>query len=494
MGGMRRLFFTLFLFLTACGDSPPSETLAIPSTDDLNRRQLERYERAHRPVFVSWDKIDSSLHQFNFETCEDCPVSFGHFITQTEEVDDSLPKPARVIRTGNCQGAMVSENLFLTSRHCLPKDLQEKEKNCTGRIKILLSSLGNLESKTLECEKIVDFAPGFEDFAIENPQPDWALVETKESIATRFNPVDSSGLTEGDLLYGWIPLISPDSEKIDLIKIECQAIQRSLKLPEFLNDQSPIALLKCDRDITKGFSGTALFRKSEEGYKAVAVLSHLWDTQVNKEDIIVAKYIVASNNSCIPDGENDVPETCDFKPSKTAALKRQLVLEALETQRQKILDELKGFLEDESQPVQWALTDPDNISQMPKGYPEYLQSLKSVHYPHLPKKNRKFLFQSMIPIFAQCIKKEVIAENAELKLRQGISPSIRLDLVKNGRRQLVARHWLRNVPIEIRLNRQDNNTYVLSRMGPPLPPMNRPQNRIVSERFSHLSVQIPPCP
>lgn len=489
---MRFLCFTLIFALTACGNNAVPDGVSSPSTEELNHQQEDRFNRAHRPYFVSWDDREKAQSLFEFITCENCPTSFGQLITKTVEIDGKRPKPTPMLRTGNCQGSFIGEDLFLTSRHCLPADLQKVGKDCRGRVEVLMPALADSKSELITCKEVVDLIAQ-EDVDEKVPQPDWALLRMNTKLETRKTSYQSEGIEDSQSLLAWVPVVDPVNEKFNLQKITCVAIQKSLRLPEFLEKQSPIALLKCDRDITKGFSGTVLFRQSEGNWEATAVVSHLWDTQMKKEEILASQYIVASNLSCLPIEGQDLPEACQFSVEDRERLKEKIIIDHLTAERDKIFRDLEGFINDDKQPVVWATTPLDRISELPEGYPDYLNSMQRVHYPHLRAGNRKYYFRALIPIYAKCVKKEVLTNEPRSVLRRGLVPVISLSLVKSDHRQVQVRHQKRMLPIEVMGNRDAPNTFIMSRRGPLLDYV-RPRDHLMAERFTHLNAQIPICP
>ena len=481
-----------FLFLIACGGSNKANVSTLPSTESLNQEQEDKFQKAHKPMEVKWDQLDSFLPFFK-KSCENCPPSFGHFLGQLTETEGTT-----TYRTSfNCQGGLVAEDLFLTNRHCLPEDLLNEGANCEGRAKIIFPEISDQHSlKVVECEKVIKISETHEGIPTDRPQPDWALIKLKETLKERFNEVDQNGIEDKEKLFAYSPLVDPSNNNVNMQKIECIAIQNSFRLPDYNHIMSPIVRLKCNRDFTKRFSGSLLYKNDDIDGEPVGIISHIWDKQINKEEIRVSPFVVATNFSCLTFGEDkELNPNCEFIATQRNSLKTKLLINANQEAHEFLVNSLDTFLADETQPVVWQKTDLEKISEMNSYYQDYLQKLESnISFNLFPKDKVKYFFHALIPINAKCLKKESVPEKDEII--QGKTPVISVSILRNSEDQVVPQQQLEWADYVITKSRHHSDKYFIE-IKPKLPPFKKPgnrQNRFMSERFHHNGSLLPICP
>lgn len=482
----------LLFFLGACSPDPAPQSVSTPSTEDLNKEQQDRYEKALKPRFVHFGEAEDHLPLFDFE-CEDCPVSFGQFIAT--KVDSTKEKPAR--KTSNCQGGLVDDDLFLTNRHCLPEELQEKGLSCEGQVKIIFPKVNDIEGEIVGCKEVVDFYARPQNLDRKEPQPDWALIKLDKKLKNRVTPMDKSPIPDQTEVVAFVPVAGQNPDYVELKQINCVSYQNTLSLPEYLDEISPVAFFECDQDVTKGYSGTLLFKKVEDGnenleLKPIATLSHIWDYQRNKEDIIVSKFIVASTFQCVS-GEDPLDEKCQFDHEKENSLKQELVLRKINPLKELIAQELTQYRTNEH-PILW---DDINIEEVKAG-----QSTKNIvaKWRHLiERENPRFLdesaratfFETLVQFQPRCLKKAHIpTPHKEVKTN---IPVMTLRVHRDSRNRVEVLHEVRHVPVEILVDAKDNSQYTFKRLEP-RPPFEASESSILSYRINHLATSVPPCP
>ncbi len=480
--------FVLLALLVACGPSPSPENSALPSTESLNQQQIQRYQQALKPAFFHWGEVEDNLPRYQFD-CADCPASVGQLFAMT--VDATQPKPVQI--TSSCFGGLISENQFLTSRHCIPDDLLVAEQSCENRIQVILPQTQSaLRIERVGCEKIVSFSAPVADLAIEEPQPDWAIIQLKQSFPERFIEMEPSPVPDQQELLAFVPLQDQDSMELILQKITCTSRQNTLAVPEYNSDISPIALLDCSQDITKGFSGSLLFKATDQGYRPVAALSHIHDTQINQEEIIVSRSVVASPFVCLPnDGEE--PESCGFDPSHHQSLKERLIIEALQAKNEEIKDRVEQILGD-NHPIVW---DPIDANKMEQGDGtvhllakwERIMSLRSNTLG--PAAKRTF-FETLVQVTPRCLRPDSRPDRT-----QGLEvftqmPLIRLRVQETASRQISVTFTVAPVAVQIFQDRENPEVYRLGvNRQTPEPP--HPPRALISAGVNHAATSLAVC-
>ena len=489
------IFFSINILLSACSDTPTpqKEKHAFPSTEALNKEQERRYEEADKPLFIPFSKVEESLENFKL-TCEDCPNSFGQLISRIIKVDPDGSKPKRLFYTANCQGGMIGENLFLTSLHCIPEDIAAKEASCSDRIKVILPELdGETPLQVLECEKVLSLSEKYPELSEKSPKPDWAIIELKQKVEKRWAPMDKEGINHKELFYSYIPLVNAKSGDFKIKKITCKALQSTIPLPDFSHPHSPIARFKCNTPITSGFSGTLLYRGENAEATPVAVMSHNLDTQVNKEDILISSFSIASNVTCLPPEEgSELHESCQFHPGKRNNLKEQLFVDALKEEKKIIQENLSQYLNPDN-PILWELTDLEKIDSLPQLYQVFFKKLLDQKHSFINDEANKWFFQTMVPIYPVCLKKDFIPDFVAKKETHTTVPVITLIALKNPDGQLEVQHRLKHLQVSLFTSPSKDDHYTFHKLAP-LKPFNPPRQPLKADRFSHLSAEIPVCP
>lgn len=499
---MKRSLFLNILLLSlaslfmACG---PSGEGQIPrdqglSTQDLNKQQEIQFKKTAKPLNFSWPKLDSQIGALQLSLNEG-PHSFGHLITKTVRIDQSSQKPKMFIKTGNCQGSLIAPNLFLTGRHCIPKDLQQKNASCQERIKVILPAISDeFPMEILECDKVLRLSQQTESLVVDDPQPDWAILKLMTKKSKRFIKPITSGIEDGEKLYSFIPLLDPETEQIKIHKVICEAKQNSLMLPEFEEANSVLAFLQCHQNITKGFSGSSLFKYSEKkGYQPVAVLSHLRDVQLNQETILVSKSIVASNFSCITEKKSKKTKNqshCQFDPAQRQKKKEKILIRKLKKLKKAVDESIADWLEDNETPVVWEEIQDDNWQDLPEEYLNYFNDNNETQHPILQAKNRALFTQIIVPIYAKCIRKDVLPEEGMPTRIPMKLPMIKASLYRSPSQKVRKGFELIEVNVEIRLGQ--NNHYILKPLSP-VTTFEVSKNLIIGGQFAHSSVYIPVC-
>ncbi len=480
--------FVLLTLLVACGSDNSTQISSLPSTESLNQQQIQRYQQASKPPFFHWGEVEDNLPRYQFD-CPDCPASVGQLVAMT--VDATQAKPVQI--TSSCFGGLIAADQFLTSRHCLPDDLQAAEQNCENRIQVILpqTHAGN-QIERVDCKKIISLSAPIADLASDEPQPDWAIIQLQHSFPERFTAMDPRPIPDQEELMAFVPLQKQDSADLILQKITCTSRQNSLAVPEYNSDISPIALLDCDQDITKGFSGSLLFKPTDEGYQPVAALSHIHDTQINQEEIIVSQSVVASPFACIP-ADDDLPDTCAYDPAQHQSLKEQLIIEALRAKNDEIKTRVEQILGD-NHPVEWDPIDMNNIEQ--GDGPAHLlakwERILNLRSNTVGTATKRAFFETLVQITPRCLRSESRPDRV-----QGVEvftqmPLIRLRVQETSSRQISVAFNVVPVAVQIFQDRENPEVY---RMGvnrqTPEPP--HPPRALFSAGVNHAATSLAVC-
>ena len=480
----------ILFFLTgiaACDSSPKAidiEQIFLNQKRQQQQKETqERLKKAERPMFVSWENFDDQIKQFDFD-CTDCPPSVGQVVVNWIEskVVDNIAR--QFLYSGNCQGGMISEDLFLTSRHCLPHDLQEKGASCEDRVKIVFPKNSDLSEREIAlCDEVVDIAPAITGLEVSDAQPDWTLLKLKKSYPKRVIDSSLDGIKDGQKLYAFIPLRSVENDYFDFETITCEAVQHTLLLSEFNNEKSPITLINCDKDLTQGFSGTLLFDGIGEDAKVVATLSHIWDEGRGLDKIMISRNAIASNLACILTEKNeDLPTECQFEPSQNLQFKQKAMKRVLDRAYTKSLKLFEEWIEKSDKSIQWMKINPSDIPNLPELYSNAFQTLHSSKNDFISLETRGLWSLTIIPYFAQCSKSK---EQKDLQL-----PAIHAQIITTDKGRLVPHISLRENPGKLHYN-DGEGRYVLMLTGESTSP-NMAQNALFHGYFVHQSY-LPPC-
>ncbi len=485
-------FFTL-LVLAACSDDIAIPQVATtPSTQELNQQQLDLYKKTAKPPLTIWGETEKSLKQFKFD-CPDCPLSFGKLITN--RVDDSAAKPVRY--TGNCHGGLIAPDLFLTNRHCIPADLIDSELSCRGRIKVLLPKVSeDTQSHSVDCDKLVNMSEVFPELLEKYPQPDWALVKLDESFDERSTVPHLQGIPDETQAFLFIPLQDPDSLEVTVRKITCTSHQNTLHLPEFSKDEAPLGFFSCDHHVTKGFSGSLLYQETSKGVLApAATLSHLWDTQINQENILVSKNIIASNLACLPMEGHTLSDDCPFAPGQQEKSRQTLLLGHLDITQKKIRTALEVYLADTSSAIEWdeiSMSKVMNDETTPQ-LKQYWQKLQTLANPRLTDEVLKSYFLTITTLFPKCLKSESIELLKTGEMPKATVPVIDLQMTQGDDGRLQVNFKVTEISTVLGQSRAHPERFAFKEMTP-RQPEKRNKMAILSGRFHHSAASIPPCP
>lgn len=255
----QRLFQILFfsLFLSACATE--HETVSEP-----HKVTSERSSSGSDLETDSNPSEDNIIFELGDSVCEsgDCPEWVGSVISKT-------PRTATSDTYGTCSGTLISENLFLTNKHCLPDDLRAKGANCNGRFKVVLPATQGLPKVEVGCRQIKNFTDN--DLSV-GTIPDWAILELALPVNRKTPSELKSNISVSDTVtlypsfYGYNP---GDDNMTGMIRpVNC-------KLKQAVGPQSDfpqIDFKDCDQYILAGNSGSGIFDSRGD---IVGLMSHV---------------------------------------------------------------------------------------------------------------------------------------------------------------------------------------------------------------------------
>ncbi|TNE97174.1 MAG: serine protease [Deltaproteobacteria bacterium] len=149
------LLFLISTIVAGCGGGTSEAPPIFPETPRSETTQL------------SYD-LNAEIDQFSV-TCneaEGCPEAVGMMVASEDDY------------AYRCSGFLVSEDVFVTSGHCIPKDLREKGKSCRGRAYFLFPTKDG-KTKKVECSELENFNVS------ESSLYDYAFFKMKRSASLK---------------------------------------------------------------------------------------------------------------------------------------------------------------------------------------------------------------------------------------------------------------------------------------------------------------------
>ena len=454
------------------------------------------------PVSFQLSTMDKYLDIFAELDCPDCPNSIGQILIRQK----SKQGEQTLVRTTNCQGSLIGEDLFLTSRHCLPPEIQNIGDSCQENILVVLPRISDkFPLKTLDCDHLVGLSNTYDGLREKEIQPDWAILKLSESLPERFLEPTVEGIEDKEKVFGFLPLENPKTGEVTITTIQCHGIQKSLWLPEFQNTQSALAFLECDRKITQGFSGTILFRlEPNNGYTPVATLSHIQLTKntsnansLSSEENVqrsFSKYTFATQTTCIPLDEPDKPDLCHFNPNQKSLLEQQLFINSLKEAKTEIDGILSSLVQDKNQPIQWERVHLENWETLPESYLSFFY--ESFENMSSSEELKIHFMQSLVPIYAQCLRPGFI-NNQHPRSKIPIQvPTIRVSIRTDKYYRVLTEYEITYTEAYLapqgKTNSFDDPNFIIRSNSEPAP--YSPSKNVLAEgQFHHLSQTLPTC-
>lgn len=225
---------------------------------------------------------DEETARFAFENltidCDEpgmnCPSYVGALITYTSTSRTSYSM-------GKCSGTLISEDQFLTNRHCLPDDLQFAGANCLDRIGVIFPETRDHSELRMDCQSVHSLASDkaflFEGEKIGDPKKkadveDWAIINLQGSTSRPPVPVSLNGLPHGTRVVAYPTFY--ESERVhfrgprvitldhgNIRRRDCTISQRtSTSLNQMLHEKSTLYSAICDFGaFIGGTSGSGIF-------------------------------------------------------------------------------------------------------------------------------------------------------------------------------------------------------------------------------------------
>ncbi len=488
------LFF--LVIVVSCGPQGAKENKDLssndqPSTETLNQQQLRRYQLAIKPDFIHFGEAQQRLAAYQFE-CEDCPLSMGKLITGT--IDDSQSKPSRI--SGNCFGGLIGTKRFLTSRHCLPNDLLEVEKNCKNRIQIIFPKLGNSsQNQLVGCNKVLALSPHFDDVDETDLQTDWAILELEESLDDRVTEVAAVPLPDASHYFLFVPLVDEITDSLVLHRIQCTTRQGTTGVPWYDQDISPLALFDCEQDITRGYSGSLVYQQTAEGYRPVATLSHIHDVQQNSEDIVVSASILASTFICLPSEElSEHAEACAFDPHGRNQRREQMIIAKLNSEKPRILAEIQTLLGDDH-PLRWVDLNIDDVEagRVTEHIQGKWQRIETLNSSVFERAGKQAFLETLSPIVPLCVPPEHIPNPMMMERTLIQMPRLRLSVIETESRQIEVDFEISALEVELFKSPLSDDRYLMGLPGPQPPPLAFPERALLSAGINHAAAALAVC-
>lgn len=204
-------------------------------------------------------RVDNGVPYYDFDSDKETKEALEKF--ELSCLDSSCPKNvgALLIKDGNsigtCTFSMITEDIALTNRHCVPDSIAFENANCQNNIRLIYNIDGQKE--IAKCAQVITVPDEYK--SKELIQRDYAFIRVKEKFKNSTFQVDTSGSEDGATVYAitatpkkhWQGLGSEVQRK------KCNTSMNSLILPSYNNKLSPMfAVVGCE--IIPGNSGSPL--------------------------------------------------------------------------------------------------------------------------------------------------------------------------------------------------------------------------------------------
>lgn len=126
--------FICLTVLSGCGGGEGETPNIFPETPRSEAVQLKY-------------NLRSEIKNFSIECREDegCPEGIGMMVASEKDY------------AYRCSGFLISGDTFVTSGHCIPKDLKENKKSCDGRAYFLFPKKNGSGTERIGCNQLVSF-------------------------------------------------------------------------------------------------------------------------------------------------------------------------------------------------------------------------------------------------------------------------------------------------------------------------------------------------
>lgn len=198
----------------------------------------------------------------------DCPESVAALF-KAERIELSDPRYSQDSQWnfGACSSVLVSKNLLLTNRHCIPDEIIEGKESCSENIIIKFPKVGTRPVESAKCKQVVDSAKEY--VKVSQPDPDWALIELDRSVDRQIPSMNFRGLSNHTKMVGYPVYYQNKSKKIDgkdfryprgvIQRNNCQTMMNSFFADNYRHENSSIVVASCDRSIQRGNSGSPYY-------------------------------------------------------------------------------------------------------------------------------------------------------------------------------------------------------------------------------------------
>ncbi len=146
----------------------------------------------------------------------------------------------------SCTAFLISDDLVLTERQCIPYSLRVDAISCKDKVRILFPTTRAAPAMSVDCKEVVSVSE--DPTASDSSTPGYALLRLTQPVSRSALPSSNEGASDQAVLSNpYVESISQTSVVGEIRMGSCRARQNSVLLPSYRDSSSPFFhLTDCD--------------------------------------------------------------------------------------------------------------------------------------------------------------------------------------------------------------------------------------------------------